>query len=194
MAKLYPEYRDRVRERIMEAAYELYLEKGYEGMKMNEIAERLGVSKPAIYQYFRGKEALFAAVAEHEKMVRMDLLADSFEGRDFMAGCETLFDTSVQFISSYSGQYADVLLLSTRNERIRAILKETQSKGITTFEAFVRRLQADGQLPAAIDPREFAIALDSFLGGLVLSAIVGMDMAEAKRIWLEGVRRWVQSY
>jgi len=32
---------------------------------MSEIAESLGVTKPAIYQYFSCKEDLYAAVAEH---------------------------------------------------------------------------------------------------------------------------------
>jgi AcrR family transcriptional regulator len=191
MAKLYPEYGERVRERIVEVAYELYLENGYGGMKMDEIAARLGVSKPAVYRYFRGKEALFAAVLEYGRKVGRELYTDAFRGRDFMTGCDVLFDVTIEFITQYSGLYTDVLYLASRNEKIRAILKETQERGIDAFEAFIRDLQAEGRLPPGIDVRNFAIGLDTLLGGFAMAVVIGMDRAEAKAIWLDSVRRWI---
>lgn len=50
------------RERILEAAQRLFVEQGYKGLSMREIAEAVGVSKPALYHYFTDKEALFLAI------------------------------------------------------------------------------------------------------------------------------------
>ena len=50
------------RNAILEAAVELFKEKGYERASMNELARRLGGSKATLYGYFPSKEELFVAV------------------------------------------------------------------------------------------------------------------------------------
>jgi len=52
------------RNAILEAAVELFKEKGYERASMNELARRLGGSKATLYGYFASKEALFVAVVK----------------------------------------------------------------------------------------------------------------------------------
>ena len=47
---------------ILDAALAVFAEKGYTGGSMREIAARVGVSEPALYRYFPGKEALFLAL------------------------------------------------------------------------------------------------------------------------------------
>lgn len=49
---------DFVRNVIFERAVDLFLEKGFRGTSMNQIAEACGVSKPALYHYFRNKSHL----------------------------------------------------------------------------------------------------------------------------------------
>lgn len=44
---------------ILDAAMGVFSERGYEGGSMRQIAERVGVSEPALYRHFPGKEALF---------------------------------------------------------------------------------------------------------------------------------------
>ena len=67
LPRILPGYRDEVRKKIVTSAHSLFLRKGYHGTTMEEIADSLGVTKPALYQYFPGKEDLFAAVAEHSR-------------------------------------------------------------------------------------------------------------------------------
>jgi len=51
------------RERITTAALELVEERGFKGLTMRALGERLGVEAMAIYHYFPSKEALLEAVA-----------------------------------------------------------------------------------------------------------------------------------
>jgi len=53
------------RERIIRAAAEVYREHGYEQSGMIDIARRLGITAPALYWYFRSKEAILVAFLEH---------------------------------------------------------------------------------------------------------------------------------
>lgn len=47
---------DKTRERLKRVALELFSEKGYSGTSMREIAQRLGVTKAALYYHFPSKE------------------------------------------------------------------------------------------------------------------------------------------
>jgi AcrR family transcriptional regulator len=49
-------------ELVLRAAKEVFVEKGFEGSTMQEIANRAGVNKALVHYYFRNKEKLFEAV------------------------------------------------------------------------------------------------------------------------------------
>ena len=52
------------RERIQAIALELFAEQGYEKTSLREIAERLGVTKAALYYHFKTKEDIVASFME----------------------------------------------------------------------------------------------------------------------------------
>jgi AcrR family transcriptional regulator len=52
------------RERILDAATELFAARGYAGAGVDRLAERSGIAKTAIYYHFGNKEGLLAAVLE----------------------------------------------------------------------------------------------------------------------------------
>jgi AcrR family transcriptional regulator len=54
----------KVEERILDAAGHVFLERGFEGASVDEIAEAASAGKPTIYARFPSKQALFAAVVE----------------------------------------------------------------------------------------------------------------------------------
>ncbi|MHA1134916.1 MAG: TetR/AcrR family transcriptional regulator [Candidatus Thorarchaeota archaeon] len=67
--------------RILEAAYELFAEKGYRGSSMREIAERSGIKAGSIYNHFKNKEEIFEAVfIEKHPLFRLLSLLDEVEG------------------------------------------------------------------------------------------------------------------
>jgi TetR/AcrR family transcriptional regulator len=50
--------------KILEASIQEFVDKGYDGARMDEIAARSGMSKNLLYHYFGSKERLFIAVLE----------------------------------------------------------------------------------------------------------------------------------
>jgi AcrR family transcriptional regulator len=67
------------RERILETATDLFTEKGYAGTYVREIVEKAGVSKPALYYYFKSKEGLFYAILEWATEAQREILNEVFE-------------------------------------------------------------------------------------------------------------------
>lgn len=51
--------------RIIEEAREQFMKYGYSRMRMDDLAQSLGMSKKTLYQHFEGKEELCEAVTEH---------------------------------------------------------------------------------------------------------------------------------
>lgn len=47
---------------ILAAAFGVFAERGYSSGSMREIADRVGVSEPALYRHYSGKDALFMAL------------------------------------------------------------------------------------------------------------------------------------
>src|SRR6202050_1858148 len=52
------------RSRVQEVALELFAEQGYEKTSLREIAERLGVTKAALYYHFKSKEDIVHSFTE----------------------------------------------------------------------------------------------------------------------------------
>ncbi len=52
------------RRQLLDAALEVFVERGYHAAAMDEIAERAGVSKPVLYQHFPGKLELYLALLD----------------------------------------------------------------------------------------------------------------------------------
>ena len=51
-------------ERILRAAEEIFVRRGYEAVRLEEIAEQSGVNKSALHYYFRSKDKLFEIIFE----------------------------------------------------------------------------------------------------------------------------------
>jgi AcrR family transcriptional regulator len=60
---------------ILEAAKRLFMQDGFRGISMRQIAEAVGVTKAALYYHFQDKEELFVAIVE-QYLVEMAALID----------------------------------------------------------------------------------------------------------------------
>jgi AcrR family transcriptional regulator len=66
---------DTVRDRVLRAAVELFAEQGYDKTSVQEVVERAGVTKGALYHYFTAKEDLLFEIYR-------SLLAEQMAGLD----------------------------------------------------------------------------------------------------------------
>ena len=69
------------RMRLLQAAIDLFAEKGYAATPVREIVERAGVTKPVLYYYFKNKEALFLAIIDWAMELQEEFLESLLEIR-----------------------------------------------------------------------------------------------------------------
>lgn len=109
--------RDDLKNQIMEAAWELFLEKGYEKTTVNDIIKKAGTSKGGFYYYFKAKEELLNFLytifdREYEKFYRnMDKKLNSLLQLKLLNQCISYFieaNISVELLSAlYQWQLAE---------------------------------------------------------------------------------------
>ncbi|HUH79200.1 MAG TPA: TetR/AcrR family transcriptional regulator [Methanoregula sp.] len=193
MPRILTEYRDEVSKKIVSEAYTLFLQKGYHGTTMGEIAERLNVTKPALYQYFPGKEDLYAAVAEHGRDQLAGILERSYERGDLLDGSAALFDSLVNYVPQFNGMYSELMLLAVHNARIRELLVRDRKEDLRVIERFINGQQRRGLVSGSLDPRSLALACDALINGLLMDIMMGLDKEEAKKTWLAAVAQLIRT-
>jgi AcrR family transcriptional regulator len=67
-------------ERILDAAEDLFAEKGYSATSLGDVADRVGIRSPSLYNHFKNKEALYEAVLERLLAVFSEPLAELDRG------------------------------------------------------------------------------------------------------------------
>jgi AcrR family transcriptional regulator len=65
---------ERTAERILDVAEQLFAERGYDGATLRDVATRVGVRAPSLYNHFASKDELYAAVLERGIGPVMELL------------------------------------------------------------------------------------------------------------------------
>jgi len=162
---------------ILDAAMDVFGEQGYECGSMRQIASRVGVSEPAIYRHFSGKEALFLVLIRlGAGRVRDEgfALIDSISPPDLRSQLLAAIENRRQAIRFYAPLLRAVLPAAARNERFRiefrtAIVEPVRAKVIERAEQIDRALA----VPDAAASREARVrALMSLLVGYFVSSFV----------------------
>jgi AcrR family transcriptional regulator len=51
-------------ERILQVAHQLFMERGFSGVSINDVVQQVGITKPTLYYHYADKEALYVAMAQ----------------------------------------------------------------------------------------------------------------------------------
>lgn len=187
MARLYPEYKDEVRKKIVAAAHEIFHEKGFADTKMSDIAIALGVTKPTLYNYFDTKESLFVAVAESERRQLEELILETFSGRDFLSGAAVFFDTVMEGFLGHIGPESVAII--TRDEGLKALIISDREEFLRIIIGFLAERQKSGEIRKDADLRILATTLNALFQGLLVYAMQGTEIDELRSVWNTTVRR-----
>ena len=94
------------RERILEEAVKLFYERGFSGTTLDDIAGKLGVTKPFIYTHFRSKVELLEAVCR--PTIEMSLNAIAQAARHDGPVADRLYEGVVQFTNVVLQRQANI--------------------------------------------------------------------------------------
>lgn len=102
VASLPPSVDPGARERLLQAATEVFAQKGYATATVREIVEAAGVTKPVLYYYFGSKEGLYLALMQEAfSGLKRLLLAAKNEGGNVRERILDLCDGAYTFTSTH---------------------------------------------------------------------------------------------
>ena len=182
MPKVSLEYKELVRTRILESAHRVFSEKGYREATMDEIAEGVGLSKPALYRYYQSKEELFREIFRLFNQATARALRESFksgrlDGETFFALIDKWGWTPNLFLSAASE--------APRNPKLRKILAEGYKTGIDMVGSFIEELKNRGILKNEANSRQIAMGSIAVHDGLLIWEVAGMNRQETRKAFVD---------
>jgi AcrR family transcriptional regulator len=163
------------RETILRVAAEVFARAGYRAAKVSEVADRVGVTEPVIFQNFGSKAALFAAVVERaaaEVQASLDGLAEGFgSGAGLLAHVLTgdPHGGPGHAAAGYGVLFADAATLAAEPE-LTGPARDAIRAVAAHLAGLIQRAQADGGIRPDADPSAAAWLLLSVLSARRLRA------------------------
>lgn len=195
----------RVREKILRHATEEFARIGFEGARVNRIAERCRLSKNMLYYYFRSKEGLFVAALERMYQGLRDQQKDLAVRASDPVGAMTQLVHHTYF--AFKENPNAIRLMNEENKhrgkyiRKSARMRDLYNPLVETIRLVLERGATDGIFKADLDPTIVYLTLSSlcyhYLSNqytleIALDRDLGSD--HAQRLWLNHVSGLVLSY
>ena len=159
-------HRRQTREEILDAAIAVMTEQGVAALNLTEVARRVGLRQPSLYQYFDSRTAVYDALFERGMHTHSGLIADAIAGSP--AGWAAVRAASRETLRFASEQPALAQLLFNRvvpgfvpSERAYA----PSVRGVELIRAAMTAAVERGELhPAAATERGLALLLALIAG------------------------------
>jgi AcrR family transcriptional regulator len=147
------------RERILDAAMEVFAQSGYRRASMDQVAEAAGLTRQAVYHYFRSKTELFRASVEalHEGANEAELKA----GRAAEEAGQDLADI---LAAQIDGRFRYIVECLDETSQPEELLSERQAQTRDLIQSICRAqgLKLRDNMSAAELARAIQIAVSGF--------------------------------
>ncbi|MFZ5782500.1 MAG: TetR family transcriptional regulator [Pseudomonadota bacterium] len=157
---------------ILEAALTLFVERGFAATRLDDVAERAGLSKAAIYLYFEDKMALFQGVVRQAVAANLGTVAEMAQAH--RGPVAPLLSRIVAFMAGRLehtpiASVAKLVLAESRAfpEIGHFYLEEVIGRGLPILEGLIARGVAQHEF-RPVDP---GMTVRSLVGGMLLAGL-----------------------
>jgi AcrR family transcriptional regulator len=153
------------RDRILDVALDLFTEKGFDGTSLREIAERLGVTKAALYYHFASKDDILMALHMRLHEFGKGALARMSTEPVTLELWSELLD---QMVGQMLAQHKIFLMHERNQAALEKLHTEEHDAEHADVQATFRRVLADSTIPLE-DRVRMACSFGALLGALFMS-------------------------
>lgn len=181
------------RDKLLESAATLFLEKGYDAISVNDICKYAEVSKGSFYHYFETKQVLFLTLMENwssnlmQSILSEPISVDS-NLKDVLVEMPYHFDTAFAVIP----KGFPILVDFWRQAMSDPSLWKTAVEPYRYFTGFFMRIvetgQSNGSIRKDVDSEVLARLLVAVAMGYLLEAAYEQDKADWSAITSEGLK------
>lgn len=187
---------------IIDAAIAVFVEKGVSGASLEDIAERAGVTRGAVYWHFKNKGDIFRFLHEDLHGSMMEKIFADFE-KDHPEPLRQLEELCVNFLldlhrdpvlrdimtifnlkCDYSGDMADVL----------ASMNQSGEEFMPVLMRYFDKARQKGHLPDDADIQILVIALESYISGLISEYVRGRSDIDFEKQGVALMRHFFKAF
>jgi len=169
------------REAILQAALELFVERGFFGTAVPEIADRAGVGAGTIYRYFDSKEALVNAIYRQEKLrFSASVLGDFPAMVNTREQFRTIWMRMAEFATANPSAFI-FLELHHHASYLDAESRQVEQRMLEVITAVMTAAQARRELKAGSGQLLMGMVMGAFIG--VIRSCLDFDQPLASADW-----------
>jgi AcrR family transcriptional regulator len=170
------ERREQSTEQVLASALKFFVTRGYGATSIDDIARDAGLTKGAVYFYFKGKAALLLELLSQSSALYEDIFQRM---RDSNASASAQLEMFVEWAARVGARNNELLLLPIlmslefhgKDEVVEAALNRLYDRYHDEMERVVVLGQSCGEFNPALSPREEAAVLVAFTDGMLLEWI-----------------------
>ena len=166
-----PRYKEYIKEKVLDAATQVFWEKGYRGTSINDLVEATGLNKHSMYKDFGNKDALFLACLDHYANETTKEQSAIIQKQPLgFHNIELFFRNRIDYASS--GKFNACLLINSAiekevlNDEINDRTRKYLSLQKESFYNCLEAARKNGEIPKHKDIEMLANYLMCFLEGI----------------------------
>jgi AcrR family transcriptional regulator len=186
-----PDVSEERRYQILNAAEGVFTEKGFDEARMEDIAEKTGLSKGTLYLYFKGKDDLIIAILdrifqyEFEEMERL-VEADLSATESILQFTELAIQDISKMLRLMPIAY-EFLALAFRNRYVQHALKQYLGRYLDILVPIIQRGIDTGEF-RPVEATEVALAGGAIMEGTILLWVYDRSRVDPQQHIRSGIR------
>lgn len=177
------------RENIIKAAFKLFLERGYNGVSINDVLKETELTKGGLYHYFAGKKELFTEVTYYYVILPMQEFQRYIENQHYTSVADllnTLFNSYIYMVeqmievvedeSKANGYY---LMMFDAKNNVESFSKDIEKIYIgirKAVEEWLSRAVINGEIKQNTNCSEISYFIISLCEGICIQWILNKEV------------------
>jgi AcrR family transcriptional regulator len=158
-------------------------EKGYANTTMDDIAAQMGVSKGAIYQYFKTRDELLAVLIQTMQEKNLKVGKKAVTNQSPMEAWTTILEQYLLLDDQYNALFFEILAVSSHNDAVKNIFSTEIIHKLDHVAKGLEKQQKNGLIHLRSDPETIAVAITALFLGLRGLVLIGKDKDEIRERW-----------
>lgn len=163
-----PDVSEERKDQILDAASEVFIEKGFQKARMDDIVEKSGLSKGTLYWYFKSKDdiviGIFERVFSREASDLKVLLSADGSATDRIMQYTDRVTQDVKHVLRFASMFYEFISLAFRNKYFKKAFKYYLGEHMDILVPIIQGGIDSGEF-RDVDPQEAAIAVTAIFEG-----------------------------
>lgn len=186
------------KEQILDAATEVFAQKGFDHARMDDIVEETGLSKGALYWYFKSKDDIIFAIMDRLFQLEFkeleDLTQSDASATEALQAFTEVAIKDINRMLRFMPVTYEFLALAFRNKLVQKAIKQYMNSYVGILDPLIQRGIDSGEF-RSVKPRQVSAAVGAIIEGTVLLWVYDRSLIEpgeniraSINLLLEGVK------